>query len=48
MFTSYPRSGNTLLRSYLEKLTMILTGSDCELKRKLNKQLMDLGLDGES
>ena len=47
MFTSYPRSGNTLLRSYLEKLTNILTGSDCEIKRKLNKQLQDLGMEGE-
>jgi hypothetical protein len=48
ILTSYPRCGNTLMRSYLEKLTRVLTGSDCELNRKLNKQLQTLGLDGES
>ena len=35
--TSYPRSGNTMIRKYLEKLTNIYTGSDCDLKRRLNK-----------
>lgn len=35
--TSYPRSGNTMIRRYIEKLTHIYTGSDCDLRRKLNK-----------
>jgi hypothetical protein len=47
IMTSYPRSGNTLLRSHLEKLTRIWTGSDCDPKRELNKCLMDMGLRGE-
>ena len=47
ILTSYPRSGNTLLRSYLEKLTRVRTGSDCELKRALNMQLKEMGLEGE-
>ena len=45
--TSYPRSGNTLLRSYLEKLTKVYTGSDCDLRRPLNMQLKEMGLQGE-
>jgi hypothetical protein len=45
--TSYPRSGNTLIRSYLEKITKIYSGSDCDLRRKLNKVLLDLGMVGE-
>ena len=45
--SSYPRSGNTLLRNYCEKITGIYTGSDCDIKRKLNKQLKDMGLLGE-
>ena len=48
ILTSYPRSGNTLLRSYIEKITKIFTGSDGELKRKLNRELMVMGLEGES
>ena len=47
ILTSFPRSGNTLLRSHLEKLTSIYTGSDCDLKRPLNRQLKEMGLDGE-
>jgi hypothetical protein len=27
-YTSYPRSGNTFLRKYLENITGIATGSD--------------------
>ena len=45
--TSYPRSGNTLLRSQLERLTRIYTGSDCDPKRNLNQALIDMGLAGE-
>jgi hypothetical protein len=39
LLSSYPRSGNTLIRSYLEKITSLYTGSDCDVKRKLNKDL---------
>jgi hypothetical protein len=31
LLTSYPRSGNTLIRSYFEKITKIYTGSDCDV-----------------
>jgi hypothetical protein len=48
IMSSYPRSGNTLLRSYCEKLTGIYTGSDCSAKRKLNRELLEMGLKGES
>ena len=47
LLTTYPRSGNTLLRSYLERLTRVVTGSDCEIKRPLNRALRDQGLEGE-
>ena len=47
LVTSFPRSGNTLLRTYLEKIFLVLTGSDCDTKRKLNKQLLESGLRGE-
>lgn len=47
VMSSYPRSGNTLLRNYCEKITGVYTGSDCDIKRKLNKQLLDMGLQGE-
>ena len=47
ILTSYPRCGNTLLRTYLEQLTLIHTGSDCDLRRPMNKQLKDMGLQGE-
>jgi len=33
---SYPRSGNTLLRAYLEKVSGLVTGSDCDITKKLN------------
>ncbi len=45
--TSFPRSGNTMLRAILEKVMGIVTGSDCDITRKLNVALMDLGLVGE-
>lgn len=47
VMTSYPRSGNTLLRAYLEKVMGLITGSDCDITKKLNVALMDLGLAGE-
>ena len=47
VMTSYPRSGNTLLRAYLEKIMGLITGSDCDISKKLNVALMDLGLAGD-
>lgn len=44
---SYPRSGNTLLRAYLEKMMGLVTGSDCDIEKKLNKELLTMGLQGE-
>ena len=46
--TSYPRSGNTLLRAYLEKIMGLASGSDSNIAMKLNKDLMKMGLPGES
>jgi len=35
------------LRAYLEKIMGLTTGSDCDITRKLNKDLMTMGLEGE-
>lgn len=47
VLTSYPRSGNTLARGYLERITGLVTGSDCDITKKLNVALMNMGLAGE-
>jgi hypothetical protein len=47
ILVSYPRSGNTLLRAYLEKIMGLTSGSDCDITKKLNKDLMMMGLAGE-
>lgn len=47
LLASYPRSGNTLIRSYLEKITGVVTGSDHILDLKLNRDLFELGMAGE-
>lgn len=47
IMVSFPRSGNTLLRGYLEKIMGLTTGSDCDITKKLNKDLMLMGLAGE-
>ena len=47
VMSSYPRSGNTLLRSYLEKITGLVTGSDTDISHGLNKALLNAGLQGE-
>ena len=47
VISSYPRSGNTLLRAYTEKITGIVSGSDCDINKKLNQALMFMGLAGE-
>jgi hypothetical protein len=36
-----------MLRKYIEKLTGIYTGSDCDIKRNLNRQLLEMGMKGE-
>jgi hypothetical protein len=47
VLASYPRSGNTLIRSYFERITGIITGSDHNTELKLNKELFELGMTGE-
>ncbi len=47
VLVSYPRSGNSLLRGHLERVTGILTGSDGRVTRALNAQLKEYGLQGE-
>lgn len=48
LLTSYPRSGNTLLRTLLERTTSIVTGSDTRPDRTLSKSLaMQYDLVGE-
>lgn len=47
IMSSYPRSGNTLLRGYLERVMGLVTGSDCDITRYLNRELMEMGLAGE-
>jgi len=44
---SYPRCGNTLLRSLLEALFGCYTGCDTNPHRSLSKELQDYGLAGE-
>lgn len=44
---SYSRCGNTLLRTYLEIITGLITGSDCDMDRPLNVDLFNKGLCGE-
>lgn len=48
LLASYPRSGNTLLRTLLERTTSIVTGSDTRPDRTLSKSLaMEYDLVGE-
>jgi len=44
---SYPRSGNTLLRTWVERCTGIWSGSDGNNQGALHQALMDIGLEGE-
>jgi len=44
---SYPRSGNSLLRRIVEKLTQTVTGSDARPDRPLVQQLTAMGMRGE-
>ena len=45
-FTSYPRSGNSFLRRYVEQITGITTGSTISIHTSTSLQIM--GLKGES
>lgn len=47
LMSSYPRSGNTLLRAYLERIMGLVTGSDVDLNKNLNMALLDMGMAGE-
>ena len=47
VLTSYPRSGNTMLRKYLEKIMGLVTGSDADMGKRLNREIMKMGLPGE-
>jgi len=49
VIASYPRSGDELLRAYLEKILGVATGSDGDLKDNLNeiKQTATNGFVGE-
>ncbi|KAL7536492.1 hypothetical protein ACHAXR_007200 [Thalassiosira sp. AJA248-18] len=48
LLASYPRSGNTLLRTLLERITSAVTGSDTRPDRTLSKSLaLDHNLVGE-
>ena len=47
VMASYPRSGNTLLRGYIEKIMGLVTGSDTDTSHLLNRALLNAGLAGE-
>ena len=47
-YTSYSRSGNTLLRIYFEKLTDVFTGSDGDLNYALHQSLQHCGFTAEA
>ena len=47
-YTSYSRSGNTFLRTYIENLTQTFTGSTADLNCALHLALQLCGFSGES
>ena len=47
ILASFVRSGNSLSRGILERLTGLITGSDCPLFVKLVKDLEEMGFNGE-
>ncbi|DAZ94378.1 TPA: hypothetical protein N0F65_001112 [Lagenidium giganteum] len=44
---SYPRSGNSLMRGLLEKITGVYTGCDTRPDRSLSQELQNYGMKGE-
>ncbi|TYZ64212.1 hypothetical protein PybrP1_011497 [[Pythium] brassicae (nom. inval.)] len=44
---SYPRSGNSLMRGLLEKITGVYTGCDTRPDRSLSQELQQYGMKGE-
>ena len=44
---SYPRSGNTLIRTWVERIFGTFSGSDGTNAAALHQALMDIGLEGE-
>ena len=44
-FSSFPRSGNTMLRKWFEKLTGVISGSDNDILSTLD--LQNMGMVGE-
>ena len=47
VLASYPRSGNSLLRSLLESISGVVTGSDTRADRTLSLALQECGVRGE-
>jgi len=47
IMVSFPRSGNTMLRAYCEKILGVASGSDGDIRAKLIGELMQRGLAGE-
>lgn len=47
VLASYPRSGNSLLRASIERLSGVITGSDTVPTRTLSRALQDCGVLGE-
>ena len=44
---SYPRSGNSLVRSIIQEITGVYTGCDTDPNRPLSKRLQEGGMKGE-
>jgi hypothetical protein len=47
VYSTYPRSGNSLMRKYFENITGIATGSDMVMKHTPNVALQVCGFKGE-
>ena len=47
LLASYPRSGNSLTRKWIELVTNQISGSDTNPRRPLGKKLIEMGFEGE-
>ena len=47
IINGYPRSGNTMIRKYLEDITGTITGTDSDNRRGLSSFLIDKGFKGQ-